>query len=607
MAISTALNKAVKQSNMKQGLRRVAILVLAIGLWIGSLARIDTEALGELGLINALPITYFVAIGLLIVSFFIELFSPRRASQKLLAAHLITLVFFLHGTAPLIFPEARYAWTYKHFGVTEHIDWFGTVSPTSDIYQNWPGFFAFSSWFERVGGISNPRDYAAWAQVFFNLIYMLELAFVFRMLTTNKQVMWIAMIIFGCASWVGQDYFAPQAFVYVIVLALYGLILRWLVRLEPKMGLSRFVLRFVPVRSDRTPEDLPVWHANRVQRGWAVAGTALMFFVLTFSHQLTPYMMLSGLALLTLFGAMANRMVLVIFAAIAFFYLLPHLTFIIDHYGLLSGFDPLANAKNQTVQAARNSGGHVFVAMCARYLSFLVWLLAIAGAIRRLFYGRRELVAVLLMVCPLVIMMGQSYGGEAIYRVYLFSLPWAAYLAAQAIVPLGKNRIALRSLRTAVPVLAMTALILPTYFGLERVSQIRTGEVDAAEYFYANARPGSVMLGIEPNFPAKLAGNYDQFQHPGAGDLSGFARQGRTVDMNTVTPEQLQTILEGMIEATPAVDKYVALSKSQTAYSKVFGTLPPNSVPNLAARLAKAPKWKVWLHNNDAVIYEYVP
>ena len=383
--------------------------------------------------------------------------------------------------------------------------------------------------------------------------------------------------------------------------------MRWLVRIEPQTGLARYVNKYIPVRSGQTPGDVPVWDVNRTQRVWAIAGTALLFFVLTFSHQLTPYMMLSGLALLTLFGAMANRIVIFVFAGIAIAYLLPHLEFVVDHYGLLSGFDPLANAKNQTVQAAQGSEGRLFVAQCARYLSFLVWGLAIAGAIRRLRHGRRELVAVLMMISPFAIMAGQSYGGEAIYRVYLFSLPWAAYLAAHALIPLGQTKIALRALRPVIPVGVMLFFLIPAYFGLEKVSQIRTGEVDVVEYFYANARPGSTMLEIEPNFPTKLAANYDEFQYPPEGDLQGTIRRGGKLSAPNMTPEELLNYLNGMGENTIGIERYVSVSKSQAAYTEVFGTLQPNAVNRLDELISKSPRWTLYAGNADAKIYRYVP
>ena len=69
----------------------------------------------------------------------------------------------------------------------------------------------------------------------------------------------------------------------------------------------------------------------------------------------------------------------------------------------------------------------------ARILSAFLWLLALVCAFRRSRSGNSVLVPLGLFFAPFLIIFGQEYGGEAIYRVFLFSLPWAACLAAVAL------------------------------------------------------------------------------------------------------------------------------------------------------------------------------
>ena len=75
----------------------------------------------------------------------------------------------LYATAPLVYPEGRYAWLYKTIGVVQYINVHGHLDDSVDIYQNWPGFFSLASWFGKVAGASNPVDYAKWAQPLFEL------------------------------------------------------------------------------------------------------------------------------------------------------------------------------------------------------------------------------------------------------------------------------------------------------------------------------------------------------------------------------------------------------------------------------------------------------
>ena len=50
------------------------------------------------------------------------------------------------------------------------------------------------------------------------------------------------------------------------------------------------------------------------------------------------------------------------------------------------------------------------------------------------------LALVVLTYSPVLVLFGQAYGNEGILRVYLFSLPWAAALAAVAVEPGALSR-----------------------------------------------------------------------------------------------------------------------------------------------------------------------
>ena len=80
-------------------------------------------------------------------------------------------------------------------------------------------------------------------------------------------------------------------------------------------------------------------------------------------------------------------------------------------------------------------------------LAGLMWVgAAVAIVVRWRSLGRVAIPAVLAF-SPFVILGAQSYGGEAIYRVYLFSAPWCALLIAALI---AEFRGAPRALASAV-------------------------------------------------------------------------------------------------------------------------------------------------------------
>ena len=138
----------------------------------------------------------FVAVNTLLLSLVIALTRGKLSSPRL-ALHLGLLVLVLHGTTPLAFPNPDYPWVYKHFGVVQHISLYGKVDERLDVYQNWPGFFALAAWFDAVAGVSGPIKYAAWAQVYFGLLFVLAMGFAIQALALPARLRWLALFIFS--------------------------------------------------------------------------------------------------------------------------------------------------------------------------------------------------------------------------------------------------------------------------------------------------------------------------------------------------------------------------------------------------------------------------
>ncbi len=149
------------------------ILTLAsVALWAEALSQTRVAGMDTYGLVSVLPVTYFAALLTLTLSFTLAL-RAERVSTLRMTAHVVLLVLFIHGTVPLLFAEPHYTWVYRHFGVVGYINAHGAVSQSVDIYQNWPGFFALVAWFSRASGLGDPVRFAAWAQVYFNLLFAL--------------------------------------------------------------------------------------------------------------------------------------------------------------------------------------------------------------------------------------------------------------------------------------------------------------------------------------------------------------------------------------------------------------------------------------------------
>jgi hypothetical protein len=595
---------------------QVACLGACVALWGASIAWMQVGTLDDYGLLPVFPLSFFAALALLVVSFVAALCS-ERPSQLVLAGHVLALIVFLYGTMPLIFSEPFYPWVYKHFGVVQYIDLHGRLDRSVDIYQNWPAFFTLSAWFTRTAGVRGPLEIAAWAQVFFNTCNMVLLRYVFGSLIRDIRSIWLATFVFFAANWVAQDYFSPQAFAFTLSLGLCGVILRWLVVAPDRAWMARWLNRAAAFvarlgrrrRSASDPDDEPAGR-QRFGRRAARNIALLLFAIIVTSHQLTPYMLILGLGVLTVLGVVRPRLLVVIFTGMALGYLLPRLGFVQRYYGLLgSSGEPLQNIRSAAggIQGLGGEPGRVLCAHAARLLSLTVWGLGLIGVVRRLRAGYKNLGIAALAVAPAAIVLAETYGGEAIYRVYLFSLPWFALLSAFALRPGRTGWSSARNvLRLALPLIALLALFLPAFFGMAATNEVRPGEVAASEYFYHNAPPHSLLMIASPQFPVRLAGNYDQFRLTiGEADPSLLSVKPSLRHRMLGTRELpiIAEVMQGYGGGEPA---FLAVSRNGKVTSQILDMLPKGSLDRLERAMSRSKRFRVWYRNADTTIYQLV-
>ncbi len=192
-----------------------------------------------------------------------------------------------------------------------------------------------------------------------------------------------------------------------------------------------------PLTSAKRPGDVLVRPGRNA--GFLVI-ILLLFFVLTSVHELSPYIVAVQLIILALSRPLRPRWLPLVMLAIAIAYLLPRLSFVESHYGLLSSLGSFfGNVTPPSATTPTYAGSipasQLLIQRCAEGLSVLMWLLALAGAWRLRHSGRIVLALLVLTFSPILVLFGQAYGNEGILRVYLFSLPWAAALAAAAVEP----------------------------------------------------------------------------------------------------------------------------------------------------------------------------
>src|SRR6266496_4252754 len=151
----------------------------------------------------------------------------------MLAVTLATIVICLDAVTVLIEPEPRFATAYQIAGFTEYISRTGHVAPGIAAYFSWPGFFTLVSFMEGVAGIHDLVPVLRIWPVAIDLACLPPLFLILRTFRLTWRAKWFAALLFCVANWVGQDYFSPQAFNYLLYLLFIAILLTWFGRPAP--------------------------------------------------------------------------------------------------------------------------------------------------------------------------------------------------------------------------------------------------------------------------------------------------------------------------------------------------------------------------------------
>jgi hypothetical protein len=558
-----------------------------IGAWAYGVSQIQRQAIGAYGLLANANAWFIAGLVLLLAGMLAELSRPRPRTW-LLGLYLVGLIVAIHTTVPLLYggtPE--YAWVYKHVGVTQAFGLYHRVTDTSNIYQEWPALFTTVASISSLGG-AGPLSFAAWGPVAFELADALLLLGIFQLFTRDRRLPYLAVLLYeGLIAWVGQDYLSPQAFGYLLWLGIMSVIVRWLLVPAPahaRWQLINHARAFLLARRPPSPE------ASTAMRWVAFALVAVLYFAIVAAHQLTPYISLLGVVALVLLGVVwRGWLMVVLLAVIALGFLAPRYGLISSQFGgVFSGGDVFENAAGS--QGIVHKAAELRTGEVVDVLAVLMWAgAAVAVVLRWRSLGRVAIPAVLAF-SPFVVLSVQSYGGEAIYRVFLFSAPWCALLIAELIAEL---RGVLRPLVSAAACTVALVAGLQGLYGPVAVYAFTPSELTASLWLYDHAAPGSVLVFAADNFPELEAANYMSYNlvivPSDPQDGPAWLDEGNVLDVE----EWLISL------GQPTV--YFVFSQSMANYSDYFGA--PAGYGKLAKAVVGNPRWHAVYRNPDVVIY----
>ncbi|GLW53825.1 hypothetical protein [Kitasatospora phosalacinea] len=555
-------------------------LPLAVLLWLLALRTTRLDRIGDLGLLQALPPAYYAALAVLTAGFLTALRTPWLP-QRRLAWYAVALITFVHATPSLLYPTLRYSWAWKHVAVVDAMLRHGGTVPDAgklDVYNQWPGFFAFNALLLRATGLHSALGYASWYPLIANLLLLGPLLLLFRSLTRDRRLVWCAVWLYYATSWVGQDYFSPQAFAYLLYVTVIALTMRQLTLRGRDVG----------------------------GLGWRPGSYALLVVLIAAiasSHQLTPVMLVSSLAVLAL-PRRNRRTVLPVLAAALVLTAAWDATvarpFVAANlHGLLTALAaPDRNAVAGLAQLGSAAPGQVLASWIDRATTATVLLLALAAVLRRRWVRRTTLP--LLLLAPLVLLLANRYDGEMLFRAYLFALPATAFLTAALLAPGTPHPPPVRTAATATVLTALLGGLLFGYYSKEAVNHFTPQEAAAVRYATTQTPPGSRIVSLTSDEPGGEL-HYDQHRWTVLANADPADRRLLATDPETALTTALAA---GQPAGEPS---YLVLTRAQLAACRLTGLLPAAAVDEIQYTAAHLPTLRPVLSSPDAVVYQYLP
>lgn len=573
-------------------LAAVAAVALILGIW--GLASVDPLQFGGSGLILELPPIYFVALALSLAGFVASLSLPRFNATLQTWQVLVTVVL-LHGADPIIHGLPRLEASYRHLGIADHIAQSGRLDPTLDAYFNWPGFFDLLGMLAGASGVRDLMAVAAWAPIGVNLILLAPLLALATQLTAHRRQAWAAVWLFYLTSWVGQDYLAPQAYAFILLLVLVACILSTFTGWAWRTDRNRFstgLARIVGKLDTAIPQGgLP--GPSKQDSAVLVVVCAVLLVAMTASHQLTPFAVIPLLAAFLLTGRLRLRFLPVLAVVLPVGWLVfAASAYLAGHYDKLFGSfgDIGANAFGSLSSRVSGSDAHMFVVYTRLAEVAVLWILAAVGAVVGWRRGAPWLTAAVGALASLVLIPIQPYGGELLLRIFLFSLPFAVCLA---VLPLMSDKPTGPGLRRGIALFLLGAVLATTTivsrYGNEVMESFTPNEIALVNHLYETAPAGSVLIEGVRNTPWK-------FQHYAGYDYRALVPVAPRPDASPLTCDAANKI-------AARSGAYLIVTESQKHAAELFGATPAGDLQNFVATCGNSPGWVTVFKNEDGVIF----
>ncbi|HJT91510.1 MAG TPA: hypothetical protein VJ777_06155 [Mycobacterium sp.] len=534
-------------------------LVLGLGLvaFCYGATTLRSAAPTQWGLIAGASPAYGLSILLAVVGFVIAI---RHANWRAAAAATILMIVVQRLPRSLATDYPMYAWTYKHLGVVDYLQHTEALARGVDVYNGWPGLFALTAWFSDLTGVP-PLSIAHWFTIFFHLGFAVIVYAAARAWGLSPVAAIAATFLVATLNWVEQDYYSPQATTMLLTAGIIALI-----------GLAR----------------------ERPVGTWLLI---VLFAAATITHQLTPYWILLVIGVLVVSRKFKPWWAVFPLGALLFGFLLYNWNEV-SGYGLLS-FDVSENAKSNI--PAVGVAGQQLTSLGVRVLSCSMWLMTAVVLLVR--WRRKQAFWALgvLAFSPIVILGGQGYGNEAIFRVFLYSLIGCSIVMAPVCVAALQRGVA--TFVGAVAVLSVvTALSVQGNTGSWFANIMPKEQVEGSRQLLDQAEFPSYITAIAPVWPERSSWRYVDFARFDKGFDGSMIDISDLVLMDFSTDADYEKFRHAVSQRTNA-STYLLFTDQARLYCWYYGVLPLDALPNLERRVKSDPDWQLVYDDQGITVY----
>lgn len=535
------------------------LLAVAAGFFLYGITTVRGAEITEYGLLATASPFFGLSIVLTAVAFGVAV---RRNNIYAAVAGTALMVIAQRLVCSVATDSPMYSWTYKHLGVVDYIQHEHELARGVDIYNGWPGLFALTAWISDLSGIPAP-SLAHWFTIVFQFFFVLLAYAVARAWGSTHMIAVTAAFLVASLNWVAQDYFSPQAIA---------------------MLFTAGVMMFVGMSG---------------KRGVGAPLIILFFAAMVITHQLTPYWVLGAIGLMVITRRLRPWWIIFPLAVIVLSQTGYNFSEV-DNFTLFSS-DITQNAKSNIPTVG--SVGQQFTSLAVRLLSGGVWLLTGICLLWR--WRRKEPFWVfgILSLSPMLILGGQGYGGEAIFRVFLYSLLGCSIvLAGPAVRTLQAGMI--KFSLVSIALVTSTALSAQGYLGAWFANIMPKEQVDASESVLEQADFPAYLTVAAPVWPQRSTWRYVSYAKFDEGFDDPMIYSANLVGSNFDTDEDYEKFTQAINYRSDA-STYLIFTEQMRLYAWYFGILPLDALPNLKARVEKDPAWTPVYDDQGFAVFQH--